>query len=381
MGILVVDDSPVNLTFFQNELMAAGYTKLYLARSASEAFDILGMSNNEGVLRKGPPIDLILMDIEMPGMNGIEACRLIKSRGHYSDLPIIFVTASKRHLDTAFSAGGMDFIEKSCERLELLARVKSALSLKREMDERKSRESKMLREFQLAKHIQRSVLTPPIVNSHIHIHSIYKQSDEVSGDMLYWSQIDHHRYGIILIDVAGHGLSSALISMSIRALLSGLIKQGIDPDQLYAELNQQMHQLFSNGKRLIYFTSIYVVIDTRQQTIEYFNAGHPPGLLIHRNKVVQRLEGTCVPVGVKATPPCRTRCISYEDGARLILYTDGLIETKGQPLSGGIMQLESQAIRLHASENARFIENIVDLKKEINDDICVISIELIRAST
>src|SRR5262249_32268612 len=90
--------------------------------------------------------DLILMDIVMPEMDGIEACRRMKVYDPLKDVPIIIVTASTdvEALQLAFSAGAMDFITKPLRKIELITRVRSALKLKHEMDHRKAREQDLL---------------------------------------------------------------------------------------------------------------------------------------------------------------------------------------------------------------------------------------------
>jgi diguanylate cyclase (GGDEF)-like protein len=92
-------------------------------------------------------IDLILMDIVMPEMDGIEACRLIKSFEYLRDIPVIMVTATMqmKELQMAFAAGAIDYITKPLNKVELLARVSSALKLKREIDNRKAREQELLK--------------------------------------------------------------------------------------------------------------------------------------------------------------------------------------------------------------------------------------------
>ncbi|WP_207952063.1 fused response regulator/phosphatase [Paenibacillus turpanensis] len=377
MSILIVDDSLLNMKFFQDILQEAGYSNIHTASSAQDAYIKLGMdADGKEIGRPITSFDLVLLDVVMPEMDGIEACRRIKSCSRYRDLPIIFVTANKNHLQDAFDAGGMDFIQKGFERVELLARVKSAITLKKEMDSRKDREAKMTKELQLAKTIQRSVLSPPIVDQHIEIHGAYIQSDEVSGDMFYWTPIDEHRYGIMLIDVSGHGLSSSLISMSIRSLLGGLVNRGTEPEQIFYELNRQMLQLFGGGKKFVYLTAIYLVIDIQRKHIKYFNAGHPPGLLIQQGEVAARLESACVPIGVKRTPNVKTAYIPYETGNRLVIYTDGLVETKGTAISAGIHQLELDAVRFHSLNNQEFIDRVVSLRDNKADDVCLISILL-----
>jgi len=135
MSILIVDDSPHVRLVLEAYLKGAGYTELLTAASAYEAFQYLGMDDSNGV---APEVDLILMDITMPGMDGVEACRRIKATPMLQDIPIIMVTARDevKFLDEAFAAGAMDYITKSVKSVELLARVRSAWALKGEMDRR-----------------------------------------------------------------------------------------------------------------------------------------------------------------------------------------------------------------------------------------------------
>ena len=136
MSILIVDDSPHVRLVLEAYLKGAGYTELLTAASAQEAFQHLGMDDSNGV---APEVDLILMDIVMPEIDGVEACRRIKATPQLQDIPIIMVTArdEAKFLDEAFAAGAMDYITKSVNSVELLARVRSAWALKREMDRRK----------------------------------------------------------------------------------------------------------------------------------------------------------------------------------------------------------------------------------------------------
>lgn len=144
MRILIVDDSPDSQLLITSILKYAGYTELLTANSALEAFKQLGMDNPATI---STDIDLILMDIVMPEMDGIEACRLIKSFEYLRDVPIIMVTATVqiKELQMAFAAGAIDYITKPLNKVELLARVSSALRLKREIDNRKVREQELLK--------------------------------------------------------------------------------------------------------------------------------------------------------------------------------------------------------------------------------------------
>ncbi|MBF0456261.1 MAG: diguanylate cyclase [Nitrospirae bacterium] len=143
MLILIVEDSKDISLLLNRYLEEMGYNDILLAYSAEEAVDILGLNKANGSINKG--VELILMDIDLPGLDGIGACQKIKFNQWYKDIPIIMITAdnSTASLEQAFKAGAIDYITKPVKMIELRARVGSALSLKQEMDSRKTREKEL----------------------------------------------------------------------------------------------------------------------------------------------------------------------------------------------------------------------------------------------
>ncbi|BCG58190.1 fused response regulator/phosphatase [Paenibacillus sp. URB8-2] len=375
MSILIVDDSNFNLLYIRNVLVGAGYNNIQTVSSAHEAFKILGIADGN-VPRRPAPVALILLDIEMPEMDGIAACKIIKEHPIYSDLPVIFLTGKRGHLKEAFNAGGTDFIERGRPEYELLARVKSALHLKRETDIRKNRENRLRKELQLAKHLQKSVLSSPIDDRNLQINAKYIQSEEVSGDMFFWTRIDDQKYGVLLMDVSGHGLSSALISMSVRSLLEEVIVRLVEPSLVCEELNKLLLNLFKNSKHTVYFTAIYLLIDYHANLIEYFNAGHPPGVIFTNEGEPFHLEVTTIPIGIKKEINSAKKSWLIQKPSKVLLYTDGLVEIPGSSIKQGILQLEEHAMAVQNLPNARFLDEIEGFVTHNRDDVCIISVHL-----
>jgi len=142
VSILIVDDTPEIRSMLSVILESAGYQDLLFAASAAEAFERLGMN---GAGASPVDVDVVLMDIVMPDLDGVEACRRIKAVERFRDTPVIMVTAMSEagFLEAAFAAGAVDYLAKPVNALELLARLRSALKLKREMDRRKAREREL----------------------------------------------------------------------------------------------------------------------------------------------------------------------------------------------------------------------------------------------
>jgi diguanylate cyclase (GGDEF)-like protein len=144
MRILLVDDSPLSQTMVTHLLRAGGFDRIASAESASEAFALLGLGDL--ATTPAPPVDLILMDYDMPGMSGLEATRRLKADPRVCDIPVIMVTAQTEdaYVKASFDAGAVDYVSKPPRSVELLARIQSALRLKSEMDQRRAREQEVL---------------------------------------------------------------------------------------------------------------------------------------------------------------------------------------------------------------------------------------------
>lgn len=226
-------------------------------------------------------------------------------------------------------------------------------------------------ELQLAISVQKSVLSKPLLQENIQITGEFHPSHELSGDLYYWNQISPSQYAVFIMDVVGHGMSSALVSMSIRSLLRGLFGNVQDLLQIYSELNTQMKSLnITKGSINTFFTCIYLLIDTKEQSIQYVNAGHPPGIVIEAENVIELDKGS-VPIGILESPSVEKGTFFYNGNVEILLYTDGLLELLSKnKLRETIADYKNNSTPILSQH----ILHSIDLSKSLPDDLCMVSV-------
>jgi len=240
------------------------------------------------------------------------------------------------------------------------------------------------KELQFAQAVQQGVLIPPLQDEQVVIEPIYIPSAEVGGDMYAFYPIDEHRYGVFILDVMGKGVSASMVSMSVFSLLQGLITQVVDPVRVMESLQQHMTQLYQREQDHdgvpTYFTAIYLVVDTENKSIEYVNAGHPAALFLDREGRAVQLDSTSTPVGMFAGVEFEKATLFYEDGGRLLLYTDGLVEI-GQSMKQAILTVQD-LMRAHHGLAARpFMEQLLGGlfgEMAMPDDVCMLTVDILQ---
>ncbi|MDF2961358.1 MAG: response regulator receiver modulated serine phosphatase [Paenibacillus sp.] len=373
MNIVIVDDNPVNLMVIEKIVKSAGYEHFIKLPSAIELLDLLNAGTGED---PKVPVDLILLDMMMPEMDGLEACRLIQANEALRDIPIIIVTAvgDSNLLADVLEAGAIDYVMKPINKIELIARIRVALRLKYEKDWHKENEARIRSELDLAKQVQSGVLSQPFRKDGLDISASYHPSFELAGDFYSWYAIDEYRHGVMLLDMMGHGISSSLVCMFISSVMQDTITRFVHPETVIAELNRYMNQLNRNASVSYYFTAIYLVIDTRSKTIEYVNAGHPPGILMEAGKSAILLDhGSCA-VGFFEQMDIQKGVLSYEQEMQLFLYTDGLLEAIEQEGEDEVKTLVEALEACGVKELEEIVDKLlpVAIRDQQEDDICMV---------
>lgn len=389
MRILIVDDNPMNVTVVQEMLKRAGYRDVHSAPSAIELFQLLGLAEDgreePGSLQNESEYDLILLDMMMPRVDGIAACRAIQQVERLRDIPIIMVTAigDSKKLAEALDAGAIDYVTKPINKIELLARIRSALRLKEEKDWHKDRDRRLREELQLAREVQTAALPLPIAENFIEVGAIYNPSEELAGDLYSWQRIDENRFGVAVIDAMGHGISSSLVCMFIASVLKDAMTNLVDPERVVEELNRRALQLqFADQLIQYYYTALYMVVDLERGVLEYVNAGHPPGLVIRKDGRTERLGGGCAAIGIFDKLDISKSTVSIASGDRIVLVTDGLVDAIDAPPEERLDALFGRIQDLNGTHTPQEWASYLpgsDAQLERPDDQCLVWVDLKEA--
>ncbi len=391
-NILVVDDTPANLQVLAGMLKDRGY-KVRPVPSGKLALLAAGHD----------PPDLILLDINMPEMNGYQVCEHLKADDRLQAIPIIFISALTEPMDKvkAFAIGGVDYITKPFQLEELHARVETHLKIRRlqiELEQTNAKLSqindRMSRDLRAAAKIQETFLPAKVLNiPGVDFAWIYQPCDELGGDGLNVIPLGDGQVAIFVLDVSGHGVVSALLSMTLSRLLSSpsqlssiLIRDGlkgqrgiVPPVDVAARLNE-LFPFDSATQQLT--TMIYGILDSTTGKFRYVSAGQPgPVHLPYRaDPVLMNSPG--FPIGL-TNEVYSERSVCLEAGDRLYLYSDGVTEAMDQAgnLFGHARLLETiaQTRSLPLQEN---VENLIAAIQRWSgsgksiDDISILAVEM-----
>lgn len=224
MRILIVDDCQTTCLHLKGILAQSGYTDTLAVASFKAAVRALADMNKAGLA-----VDLILMDVDLPDTDGIAATLTIKAQNEFEDIPIIIVTGhdDEETFDRAFAAGASDFILKPVTKVELRARIRSALQLRRELIKGRERERELERLARKLRHMSNQDGLTGIANRRCFDDTLVKEwvrngrEDKPLG--LLMIDIDHFKH---YNDALGHVDGDSCLCIVAEAINAAVHRPG-----------------------------------------------------------------------------------------------------------------------------------------------------------
>lgn len=321
--ILVVDDMAVNLQVLGSFLGGQRYQVL-VAKSGTEALSIIPETNP----------DLILLDIEMPEMNGYEVCRRLKNDPATREIPVIFLTSHDTADDivAGFEAGAVDYVTKPFNRAELLARVRTHLELRQSREEIARAYRELMLKDQImnddlakARDIQGHVFLIdrdnfPDIELCVH----YQPFIQVGGDIYDACRVREGYYRFFIADATGHGIQAALVTMLIKSVYDKFKMDSVSPGEILLRLNESFYRNYY--KLMVLFTACIIDVDIACDILLIANAGHPTPYVTGGGRFFKLPSTGGSIIGIDSAKQYRTAEVPFKAGDSVIMFTDGLYE-------------------------------------------------------
>lgn len=276
---------------------------------------------------------VILQDLVMPGANGLDLVAKYRTDDVCAKIPLI-VLSSKEEASTkadAFAAGANDYLVKLPDRIELLARIRYHAAAYQAQCERDEAYKTLAHEMGEAADYVRSQLPLPLVNPPVLASWAFCPSMALGGDALGYFMLDENRLAFFLLDVCGHGIGAALLSVTaMNAMANRTIAAELgSPADVMRALNEHFAMERHNN---LYFTLWYGVLDLSTRNLKYSVAGHPPAVLVSREGV-RELRASGLPVGIMSGVPYEEQEAQIPNESFLYVFSDGAYEIT--PSMGG----------------------------------------------
>jgi sigma-B regulation protein RsbU (phosphoserine phosphatase) len=315
--VLIVDDNRIVRDMLKRHVTTRGDVEVVEAGDGARAVELVQTS----------PPDVILMDLMMPGMGGIEAIRRIREDPRNADIPIIFLSTETDRAKwvEAFDAGANDFIQKPYEKREFLARMGTHLKLAALTRELRLKNALLEREQYLAGHVQSQLLPQRLDFRGFDISAVYQAQEQIGGDF-YDAWEDGDTLSVVMADISGHGASAALLMAVCKGLLYSLAKTRLRPADMVAEMNRMLYAMLDGGDLDMFVTLAFAEVDRAMDALRFLSAGHSPAYLL--GETVTALGPTGPGLGVHREFAWDTVSMPFLPGQTLFLLTDGVVELR-----------------------------------------------------
>lgn len=293
---------------------------------------------------------VILQDLVMPEVDGLTLVRFFRAHPQLKDIPLIVLSSREEPVTKAeaFALGANDYLVKLPDRIELIARIRhhsqgyiNLLQRNEAYDALFKSEQRLAWEVARAAEYVISLLPKSILDGRVRADWRYVPSAELGGDCFGYHWIDPEHFAIYLLDVSGHGVGAALLSVSALDAIRVQSLPNTDfrnPGQVLAAMNGAFQMQKHNN---LFFTCWYGVYNARTGLLEHASAGHPPAVLISPAGSVEMLRAPNTIIGAFPKMPFSSASAQIEPGSRLYVFSDGVYEVEGP--DGSMWDLEGLA--------------------------------------
>jgi len=278
---------------------------------------------------------VILQDLVLPDADGLDIVTAMRADPELKDIPLVVLSANDDPATKAeaFARGANDYLVKLPAAVELVARIRYHARGYKALLERNAAYSRLHAELQEAAAYVRSILPPPITTPMLSAWT-FIPSSSLGGDAFSYHWLDDDHFALYVLDVCGHGVGSALLSVSALNALSSQALPGIDflaPDRVLEALNNAFPMERQNN---LYFTIWYGVYEVSTRTLSYAAAGHPPPILLAPGEAPRQLQGIGLPIGTFEGLDYDNFSTTIPPGSRLYMYSDGVFEVEKKDNAG-----------------------------------------------
>ncbi|OHD08626.1 MAG: hypothetical protein A2086_16430 [Spirochaetes bacterium GWD1_27_9] len=292
----------------------------------------------------------------------------IKTHDEINDLSLVFGSMSKTILQ--YNEELENLVSQRTKELEV---ANNELRIVNEKNKK---------EFLLAQRIQLRLLPEEFPdNDKIKFFGLYQPMNEVGGDLYDVYKISENNFGVVILDVCGHGVPASLITTMAKVSFSVNSKNYSSTKDVVGHVNNEICTALQQSGD--FFTACYATINTNKMTLDYTNAGHKDIIIIRKNDQIIRFENNNPFIGVLEDINYESGEFQLESGDRIILYTDGLTEARNKDEQ--LYEEENLVLSIQKNKNLslkeliqKIYQDVIDFKQsnEMQDDIAIIGVEV-----
>lgn len=364
--LLVVDDNADNRDVLARRLKRLGLTKVSEAADGIEALDLV----------RAESFDLVLLDVMMPRMNGVEMLEAMKGEGRLETTPVVMISAASE-LDTVvrcIELGAEDYLPKPFNAALLAARVRAVLEKKFLRAQNAAQLARLERELAEARLHQQAMLPSefPVNPALVDIHATIQPALEVGGDLY---DIFEVRPGLICLavgDVAGKGTAAALVMARTRSLLrAGTLQfQAITgrtplPSEIAAHVNDE---LCRNNPHMKFVTLLIGFYDLAAGMLTYCNAGHVYPVAAGRDGAREVPNAPDPALGIIEDVAFTDHVLPLGVGDTLVLASDGLTDILDREMNSfGTERVLAQAAAAAGMTAREAVRHLLEAARRFSD--------------